>query len=432
MKIRDFWKAYQSSNYRDVEFDMMMNTVSRELGTSVEEVLDILQEVLDKNILKDITPSSMKTSSFALSLPANPEFRLFKKAANASIFSSDKYSDVLLFFSKLESAVTARNGDSIAAELRTLEAALKKSREDEDLRRAFYAVINDKMNAGRLETIDDIPVLKNIKTLNPGMYQEIGNITAENLGDLARAGNYIPRIGATDEVAYLAKELNKATPDPRAVERFKEIARSSVGWGRNGDAARQLSDISEYKIRDLLPRLNISSAEQQALLRNIKNNAEKSAKFMAKQEGFVSNIQKAISVGRGVGPLERLKAVVNAGLAALKGGAAAAKGGIAATKVLYLIPRLLWKIPVIGPFIGLGAGALQTATMYGMIKNLFDDDDADSSPSAGTYTTGSMSESAAGPAAGYSDLDMSGKNLRERMQIIMKKTFGPRLNRDQY
>lgn len=409
--IKEIFKAYKASDYRDPEFETMLNEVKRELGASEDEVVEILSEVWNKGLLEQLVASASDFSP-SRSMRDVP-FLLFKTASQTPEFT---YIEALV--TSLNDAVARGATQDIQQITKNINAAANAP--NTEYKRALYEVIESARSP--TETIDNMPVMQAIKSADSAVFDDLKKIhqygKTQGFPSPGAAANYVHRPGSVNEVADLVSELKKPSPDPKAVERFKQVAKAEVGlWGKDADAARQLSNtLGEREMRAMLAKLNLSQAEEGKLLNNfLQNQGPRMAKLIEREKGFLGSLSRVFSATKGGSAMDRLRDAAKVGHTA----------GGTTLKAVYLIPRMLWKIPRIGKVLGAAAGLAQTAWMGSKIADFFGDDDADN----GNNAAPASGEAAAGQSPGSSTLTsdpaLTG-NLHQNMRTILKRTFGPR------
>jgi hypothetical protein len=402
--VKDIFKAYKASGYRDVEFDSMLSSAKGALGLSEDEVIGMLAEAWDSGALKNLE----SYASFAPPVESG-EMLLFKKA-NPGTPEFD-YVEALL--DSLDSAVAAKNAQDVQDLTKKIDAVAKSS--NTEYKKALFDIIESKRSP--TETIDDMPIMRGISGASGDTFDSIKAIheygTTRGFAVPGAASAYVPRLGSVNEVADIAKELKKPSPDPRAIERFKNISEAKVGlWGKDADAARQLArDFNENEMRGLLSKLGLPPDQEMKLLNNfLENKGSRMTKLLEREKGVLGALTKIFSKNKGVSALEKFKA-----------------GGTllgAPARAFLWMPKMLWKLkgfPVLGPIAGILAGLGQTAAAgYIGLKTFFGDDDKPdvSAPVEAPAGNGSVPGSIADPA-------LAG-NLHQKMRTILKRTFGPR------
>jgi hypothetical protein len=400
--IKEIFKAYKASDYRDPEFDAMMNEVKRELGVSEADVIGILEEMAKDPAFRPPAGYTPETRT-----ARNISFGLFKKAEAA-------YDDaVAKYLNEIEEAVT--KGDVAEVSKLTKKLGNLAKSPDVGFQKAIHKALKMIQVQAPNEVIDDMPFMKAIKAADPSVFKEMQKIKVRGeTHGFEDAERYIHRPGSEAEVERLIQELRKPNPDKQALDRFKEIANAEVGlWGKDSEAAKMLaSAYDEREVARALEKLDLDPKEGQRLLNNFR--ANKIRRLPIHEERMAGLIGKVIGIfskKSGLTAAERLGDA--AGIAAKPAG------------TLMKMMKWLWNFSGIGKplsiALGLGAGLAGAAKVSDFFSG-----DKDSAPASGEAASG---EAAAGKSSSSatltSDPALTG-NLHQNMRTILKRTFGPR------
>ena len=412
--VKDIFKAYKESGQRNPEFDSMIDAVMRELGASESDVVELLSHIWDAG---GAALPAARASMYSKS--DKDGIQLFK-SANTEASTEDPVAAINKLFSGLKEAIKA--GDR--AKIQAYSGVLGEAALNPQYKNIVSDLVEEMREAEGVETIDDMPVAKAIKDVNKDAFD---NIFGKSADEAAGSVRYVPRVGHPGEAAELIKELERPNPHPEAVNRFKAIANAKIS---PLGSLRKESQTAEWFIREIgtgthgeaklariLARIRIPVDDAANIVANFNQNAGSRLEALTKSRaGWIGSLEKILTKSKyRLTTSEKL-------LEALKLTKGIGSSGISMLKSIYILPRILSFIPVIGKPLGfvIQTGLMGGAALMGHNKLFGDDDDKPdvSAPVEAPAGNGSVPGSIADPA-------LAG-NLHQKMRTILKRTFGPR------